>query len=256
MDLFLMRNKNGKIGVKDQYGNQVVECKYDFVSCFFEGLATVKLNDKYGFIDVTGKEVIECKYDDVSCFFEGLARVNLDGKYGFIDKTGKQVVACKYDRIEEFEEGLAKVRLNEKWGRVDKTGKEVVECKYDESSLYALYKTASDIWYGQIDISDISDENALSDDFARLFKAMLKHYASETIEAISATSNYTASEKEKFFEDTVNGCQELISQYMQRRQAVEEKQAKENAEKDRIEKFKQTAIDKLNVMLEGEIENE
>ncbi len=146
--------KDGKCGYIDKTGKEVVECKYDDVYSFSEGMAVVKKDGKYdydwkcGYIDKTGKEVVECKYDFASNFSEGMAIVRKDEKYGFIDKTGKEVVECQYDAAWDFAVGglATRVEKDGKWGFIDKTGKEVVECQYDDvwSSARAMALVSKD----------------------------------------------------------------------------------------------------------------
>lgn len=146
---------DGKWGLIDKSGKEVVKPKYDEAGNFSEDLAWVKLNEKYGFIDNSGKEVIKPKYDGAGNFSEGLAGVKIDGKWGFIDKIGKEVVKPKYDWGESFRAGLAKVKLDGKWGFIDKTGKEVVKPKYDRADSFSegLASVKLDGKYGFIDKS-------------------------------------------------------------------------------------------------------
>ncbi len=144
---------DGKWGLIDKSGKEVVKPKYDEAGNFSEDLAWVKLNEKYGFIDNSGKEVIKPKYDGAGNFSEGLAGVKIDGKWGFIDKIGKEVVKPKYDWGESFRAGLAKVKLDGKWGFIDKTGKEVVKPKYGRIDSFSedLASVELDGKYGFID---------------------------------------------------------------------------------------------------------
>lgn len=160
--------RNGKYGFVGESGKQIIECKYDYVNDFAEGLATVKLDDKYGFIDESGKQIIECKYNYASSFREGLVAVQLDGKYGFIDKTGKQVIPCKYDDVDSFMEGLAKTKLNDKWGFVDKTGKQIIECKYDK------YTILFDIKHKARNPQTWTDENYLDNEMLKIYEIITK----------------------------------------------------------------------------------
>ena len=105
--------------------------RYDYVGCFIEGLAKVRLKGKYGFVDKTGREVIPCMYDSAGVFSDRLAKVELNGRWGVIDKTGKEVIPFKYAWAGEFKEGLAPVQLNGKCGYIDKSGKEICPFKYD-----------------------------------------------------------------------------------------------------------------------------
>ena len=129
---------DGKTGLINTEGKEVVPCEYDFVRSFVEGLAAVFIGDylyfngKWGFINKKGKEVIPCEYDGIGNFSEGLAAVALDGKWGFINKKGEEVVPCKYDGADSFSEGMAKVKRNGKYGFINTKGKEIVPCKYDE----------------------------------------------------------------------------------------------------------------------------
>jgi len=141
----------------------VIDCEYDKVEQFSEGVAVINKSGKYGFIERSGEitnsgllrhyiqidslkegmaracynvnnlswgyvdkqnfNVIEFIYDNASPFCEGLARVRLNKKYGFIDKTGLTIVPIIYDNVHSFSNGSANVRVGEKWGTIDKTGK-------------------------------------------------------------------------------------------------------------------------------------
>ena len=116
---------NGKWGLVNKTGKEVVEPKYDAIGPFSQGLAKVQLDDKWGFIDKQGEEVIPLKYDEVGEFRNGLAPVELDGKYGYINKKGNEVVKPKYDEVKWFKEGFAKVWLNDKELLIDKQGREI-----------------------------------------------------------------------------------------------------------------------------------
>lgn len=65
--------------------------KYDWVSYFSEGLASVRLNGKWDFIDRTGKIVIPFKYDSVGEFRNGMTAATRKGKVFFIDMKGNKI---------------------------------------------------------------------------------------------------------------------------------------------------------------------
>src|ERR1017187_3752065 len=136
-------NRQGEIGFIDKFGNEVINCRYNYAANFYEGFSKVKLNNKYGFIDKLGNEVIPFIYDYAGDFNEGLAMVKLDDKYGFIDKYGSEIVPLIYDGADNFNEGLARVNINEvgckvngaedvinRYGFIDKLGNEVIPLKY------------------------------------------------------------------------------------------------------------------------------
>jgi len=173
--------ENGKWGYALN-GNIVIPCKYDEVVdwSFENGYSRVMLNGKYGVIDSTGFEIVPVQYDNIDKIYEdydfssfnfwkgtikdkmvlidksgreitpyyqqlfgfvnGFAIVKLNNKYGFIDTTGVEVIPCKYDDARHFSEGLAAVNIggtndNGKtfggWGFIDETGKEVIALKFN-----------------------------------------------------------------------------------------------------------------------------
>lgn len=141
---------NGKWGVIDKSGKQIVPFKYDMINTFHNGLASVFIGDqstgigKWGYIDKNGKEVVPCKYDYVDFWFsDGMARVRIgdyniiDGTYdldninvGYIDTTGQEVIPLTYFQANEFSDGLAFVIKKDGGGAfIDKAGKEVINEK-------------------------------------------------------------------------------------------------------------------------------
>ncbi|MCS7258389.1 MAG: WG repeat-containing protein [candidate division WOR-3 bacterium] len=109
---------------------------------FNNGLAFVgkKINKdtvKYGFIDKTGKLVIDCIYDDVESFQNGLARVKKDGKWGLITTNNKWVTKPEYDFIGVFSESLALFEKNGKYGYMDTEGKIVIKPIYSEGQYFS-----------------------------------------------------------------------------------------------------------------------
>ena len=79
-----------------KYGNIEIEtiCKYERINPFYAtGFYLVMMNGKKGIINNKGHEVISCKYDEISSlekeFQEGLAAVKLNDKWVYIDEECK-----------------------------------------------------------------------------------------------------------------------------------------------------------------------
>jgi hypothetical protein len=85
---------------------RTVEQRYDWVDNFSEGRAIVQLNGKYGVVDLEGNEVVPLLYDWVNNFSEGRARVKLDGRRGVVDLDGNVVLPCWYKNIERLTDGF------------------------------------------------------------------------------------------------------------------------------------------------------
>lgn len=103
--------------------------------------------EKWGFVDLNGNEIIDCKFNNVGSFKEGLAPVCLNQKWGFINKEGFVVISPKFEAVRQFSEGLAaayqevpnldsniKQKLF-KWGFIDLNGKTIIPFIYDGYSL-------------------------------------------------------------------------------------------------------------------------
>ena len=141
----------------NEKGIEVIPCKYDIISDFFEGIAVVALGKKYFFIDKKGKAT-PLKYDYVREFADGLAAVgNIIsdtsenfGFLGYIDKTGKEIIPLKYENGRDFEKGIAPVKLNGKWGCINQKGEQIIDFNYDNmwglQSSKTTYSFNYDAW--------------------------------------------------------------------------------------------------------------
>jgi len=88
----------------DLQGNVIfaADAKYESISNFKGGYARTRMNGKYGLIDRTGREVMACEYDEISCdteYFEGGYQVAVkDGKVGYVNKNGEVTCEFKYSK--------------------------------------------------------------------------------------------------------------------------------------------------------------
>lgn len=98
-------------------------------------LALVKRDGKYGYMNKNFEEVVECKYNAIRGFSDGLARVERGGLYGYVDNTGKVIIPLEYDNTDyDFYKGIVKVNKNGKWGVIDKSNNVLVPFKYSKLS--------------------------------------------------------------------------------------------------------------------------
>jgi hypothetical protein len=168
--------KDGKFGLFDISGKELVSPKYEEVLQFDKGRSWVKLNGKWGLIDDKGKELTPIKYDDaiisdegiiwvreegkwviidengkelssnrydydaVTPFTEGVSWVLKGNKWGLVNKNGKEIISPKYEGICPFVGGLSAVMVGEKWGIIDKLGKEIIPVKYDGIGVYRIIR--------------------------------------------------------------------------------------------------------------------
>jgi hypothetical protein len=123
-----------KWSIIDKNGSTITKYDYTDLQDYQEGLAAVRRNDKWGYINRLGKEIIRCTYSKAFSFNQGLARVknSENHKWGFIDSHQNIIVEFNYDEATDFQNGVAKVRLNDRWGIVNKFGILICPCIYLE----------------------------------------------------------------------------------------------------------------------------
>lgn len=147
-----------KWGFSDSLKNIIIDCDYDYVSKFSEGLAVVKKGEQYFYIDASGKIVIgrNENYTNAEDFKGGLARV-FNPRFGnhYIDKRGNiRVTTESYHYLfGDFSEGLAKLcnSRNQKFGYISENGVLVIPYSFTWANDFhcglALVKKGNSIYY-------------------------------------------------------------------------------------------------------------
>ena len=121
--------KNGKYGVVDKNNKWVIDCKYDFIHPFKEGIAAVLIGFYWSFIN-ENDEIIAKGFEDVKDFSDGFAAVKKNGKWGYINAHGILVIPCRFAEANSFSDGLAAVAFKKNYGYIDKHNKTIIPFKY------------------------------------------------------------------------------------------------------------------------------
>ncbi len=174
--------KDGKIGLIDNAGNEITAPLYDniYISDFishFKGIIMATLNGKAGIIDQSGKVTVDFKYDFLVPIANNLIKYNIGGSYqhheisggkwGVIDKAGNEILPAQYDDIGYAEENpnnlIVGLQTGEtiKYGIVNTAGKQIVALKYDEIHSYsdglAIFSIRTDTFtgyrFGAVDVN-------------------------------------------------------------------------------------------------------
>lgn len=173
--------KGNKWGYCDKNMIIKIECKYDEVTLFSEGLAAVKLYTYKGFtiyIDKNGKCAFVTYSEPVKGFKNGIAIVSSNKKYGIINNLGNLICECKYRYIPDFRENRAIVCFNYSYGVIDASGKILIESIYDDiyfnGNIFILYLD------GKCGVSDLDGNmvqpfvfeavSGFSEGYARIYK--------------------------------------------------------------------------------------
>ena len=107
---------NSKYGCMNQYGETVIEPKFDDIHCSEDALIPFEIGGKSGFVNQVGEIILEPQFyltrTGYSKYFsEGLAVVCMNSKCGFIDSSGNYVIEPKFDYAENFSNGVALVQV-------------------------------------------------------------------------------------------------------------------------------------------------
>jgi hypothetical protein len=129
-------------------GELIVDCIYDQVYDFQEGLAAVVKEGKIGFIDSIGKIIIPLEYDfpdmegaltqtDFYGFRQGLARICKAGNWGCINQRNEMVIPFEYEAIGPCNGGRMKVEKNQRTGLMDLQGGWIIKPDYQDIKTYS-----------------------------------------------------------------------------------------------------------------------
>lgn len=98
----------------------------------------VQKNGKYGLIDIDGKQVLSIEYDNIETLkgLENSIIVKKDGKLGLVNKSGATIINPEYSKIEKFDDnyknGYITIDSNNKYGLVSYAGSKILENKYEK----------------------------------------------------------------------------------------------------------------------------
>lgn len=159
--------KNGKWGYINSGGEEIIPCEFSYAHPFGEELAWVNIENSRYFLNKSGELVSICKYTEIDDFSEGFARAEINNKYAFINCEGKNVFDKIYDFAFGFSEGLACVKSGNKYGYIDKTGKSVIDFKYDIATSFS-----DDVAYVSMGYGDMKTEYFINKEGEKEFKSL------------------------------------------------------------------------------------
>lgn len=98
----------------------------------------VQKDGKYGIIDINGNELLPCEYDDLYSLknTDNSIIIEKDGKKGLVDSTGKKVIDTTYKDIlplgDDYKLGYIVVDEDNNYGVVDCNNQEVLKPQYED----------------------------------------------------------------------------------------------------------------------------
>jgi len=128
-------HEEGRACVVDAWGNVVVPWgEYDWMYSWSDGEYVYLRNaqGRSGVVDVRGWEIIPFVWDDVGGFSEGLLAVCADGLWGYVNSRGRTVLPCRWEEVRAFCDGAAMVKQDGRWHMIDMFGERLMDESWDE----------------------------------------------------------------------------------------------------------------------------
>ncbi|MCR9290674.1 MAG: WG repeat-containing protein [Bacteroidetes bacterium] len=101
---------------------QVFDGEYQKARKFINGVAVIKENGRWGIINQKGIEIIPPKYDYIDQFEDGFAKVQINGFNGLTNLQGELIIQPDYEYISYAGEGLFRVEQGDKIGYFNMEG--------------------------------------------------------------------------------------------------------------------------------------
>lgn len=141
--MIVLKDMNGKEGVVDSTGREILPCQYDRVRIAGPDLFIIeKRNEKVvGAVNHHGDTVIPFVYNLLYAYNDHYLEAERQDLYGVLSATGQEIVPCKYEMIWGSDMGYFAVLQAGKWGVVDSTNNVVVPFLYEASYLWFYPKS-------------------------------------------------------------------------------------------------------------------
>ncbi len=153
--------KNGKYGLIDCDGNEILKCEYDEITTLksVEGNLVVKKDNKVGIVNNLGQIIVPIEYKDVQILKEGYKDeykiIDENNNCGIISTSGTVIVTPAYQDIKNISStDVFVAMIDGKWNLINKKG-EILNNQYDDYTYskgdYVIVKSGNK--YGVITIA-------------------------------------------------------------------------------------------------------
>ncbi|MBA2612582.1 MAG: WG repeat-containing protein [Bacteroidetes bacterium] len=111
---------------------QIISQVYDEINEISDNFYTVKLNGKFGALNNFGQVILEPKFEELGDFKNGFAYYRSENKSGFVSKEG-YVHKPEFDWLSDFStDKIAIVKIGNSYGLINAGGKIILDTKYDQ----------------------------------------------------------------------------------------------------------------------------
>lgn len=128
--------EEGKYGLADSYGSEIIPCEYKAIYPFSEdGFALAQKTDgSWIYIDEENRvrKVPDEEYDRLGMYMEKGTVAGKDGKYGFLDENLVQSEEFVWDDLTGLKNGIAAAKSGDEWFLINEKGKEKGEERFTD----------------------------------------------------------------------------------------------------------------------------
>jgi hypothetical protein len=124
---------DGKHQFLDLHNPKYISKRYDQIQCISENRFGVQIDGFFGFINgTTFEEIVPIRADLITCFKDGIASMKINNEWILIDSLGQVYTKDRYKNTKLLDNGYAQVEKDGKYGVIDENGKYVVPIMYNE----------------------------------------------------------------------------------------------------------------------------
>ena len=140
--MIALTDMNGKEGVVDSTGREVLPCQYDWVRIAGPDLFIIEKRNKKvdGAVNHYGDTVITFVFDYLFPFNNRYLEAVKQDRYGVLSITGQEIIPCKYEAIWASNKGFFAVKQGGRWGVVDSLNNIVIPFRYNTQHVWFLDK--------------------------------------------------------------------------------------------------------------------
>lgn len=132
--------KDGKIGLINLDGKQILPCEYDSIITLkgIKNSLIIKKDSKIGLVNTDGTIIVPVEYTDISAITEdyknGYIVKNTESKFGVVNSDGKIALECKYENIKHItENNMYIAKLDGNWKVISEDGNSYLDGKVANS---------------------------------------------------------------------------------------------------------------------------
>ncbi|MBR2241579.1 MAG: WG repeat-containing protein [Clostridia bacterium] len=166
--------KNGKYGLINLDGNEILPCEYDSIDTLkgIKNSIVIKKDNKIGIVNSDGTVVVPADYQEVTAltadYKNGYIVKNAESKYGVIKSDGQIALECKFEKIDNIaDNGKYIAKIDGTWKVVAEDGNEYLEGKVanvtDMNNGEVIVNND-----GKFGVINIAEENKIPNEYEEL----------------------------------------------------------------------------------------